>query len=197
MRGVFAGILIAGVAAGCASARPVAVAAPSVVEAKAKAPADESFSSAELGFELDKPQGEEWALATNVKAPDGNAIPVVVAHPQSGAQIVVQVSEPIDKPEALANMLRSRLVDQTPIELGEAERIRMDAGTDAFGFGFSVKGEAKGRVAVISLGEQIVLVVASWPEDADRSIVKAIDGVVKSVRLPAGASPAALRPDKA
>jgi hypothetical protein len=155
------------------------------------------FSSPELGFELDKPPGGSWAIATNVTSPEGRPIPVVVAHPQSGAQIVIQVSEPVDSPRKLAAMLREKLRGEQTLQLGTAQKLQMDSGSDAYGFEFAVRGEAKGRVAVISVGDEIVLVVASWPENADPHIVQDIDGVVRSVRTPTGASHASLRPDRA
>lgn len=164
------------------------------------APAQDAgtFTSATLGVELDKPAGDGWALATDVISPQGNEIPVVVAHPASGAQIVMQVSEAMDSPKSLATMLRSKLHEEGSLELGEPEQLKLDHGGDAYGFDFSVDGEAKGRVALIQLGEQIVLVVASWPPDAGARVEKDIDGVVKSVRRPAGgATPTLLRPDKA
>lgn len=158
----------------------------------------ETFSSPDLGVELDKPKGDGWALATDVISPQGNPIPVVVAHPASGAQIVMQVSEGLDSPKALATMLRAKLGEEGVIELGEPTELAINNGADAYGFDFSVDGEAKGRVALIQLGEQIVLVVASWPPDAGESVEKDIDGVVRSVRRPAsGTTPTMLRPDKA
>lgn len=157
-----------------------------------------TFTSPSLGVELDKPSGEGWALATDVISPQGNAIPVVVAHPASGAQIVMQVSEAMDSPKSLATMLRTKLDEEGSLELGEAKQLKLDHGGDAYGFDFSVDGEAKGRVALIQLGEQIVLVVASWPPDAGARVEKDIDGVVRSVRRPAGGvTPTLLRPDKA
>lgn len=190
---------------GCATttrstAPPWTVTAGTDVRAVATEPAvphGEAYTSQELGFELDRPAGQEWALATNVLSPDGRPIPVVVAHPATGAQIVVQVSEPVDRPEALATMLKEKLSDEKSLKIGEPMKIAIDSGGEAFGFEFGVKGEALGRVAVIEVGGQIILVVASWPEDADPSVVKAIDSVVKSVRAPATVNPAMLRPDKA
>lgn len=158
----------------------------------------ETFSSPTLGVELDKPASDGWALATDVVSPQGNAIPVVVAHPASGAQIVMQVSEAMESPKSLATMLRSKLHEEGSLELGEPTQLTLDHGGDAYGFNFSVDGEAKGRVALIQLGEQIVLVVASWPPDAGARVEKDIDGVVRSVRRPVGgATPTLLRPDKA
>lgn len=164
----------------------------------ADAPTHDTFTSSELGVELDKPEGSGWALATDVISPQGNAIPVVVAHPASGAQIVMQVSDGIEPPDTLAAMLRHKLGEEGSINVGEAAPLQVDCGADAYGFDFSVDGEAKGRVALIQLGEQIVLVVASWPPDAEGRLEKDIDRVVKSVRRPAsGVTPTALRPDKA
>jgi hypothetical protein len=155
------------------------------------------FSAPELGFEIDKPAGNDWAVATNVVSPEGRPIPVVVAHPQSGAQIVIQVSDPVDTPKTLAFMLRQKLQAEQHLDLGAPSRVNMDSGADAYGFDFAVKGEAKGRVAVISCGDEIILVVASWPVNANGQIVRDIDGVVRSVRTASGTIRTSVRPDKA
>jgi predicted Zn-dependent protease len=155
------------------------------------------FSSPELGFELDKPAGKSWAIATNVTSPEGRPIPVVVAHPQSGAQIVIQVSDPVDSPKSLTSMLRQKLQAEKSLTLGAPQKIKNDSGSEAYGFDFAVKGEAKGRVAVISIGQQIILVVASWPENANPQVIDDIDSVVRSVRTPSGTTRASLNPDKA
>jgi hypothetical protein len=155
------------------------------------------FSSPDLGFELDKPAGSDWAVATNVTSPEGRAIPVVVAHPDSGAQIVIQVSEPVDSPRLLAGMLREKLNAEQTLALGQPRKLEMNCGSEAYGFEFAIKGEAKGRVAVISTGDQIVLVVASWPEKVDKHVVADIDGVVRSVRTSGATARATIRPDKA
>lgn len=186
-------------AVGCTAARSQVTttkdeAAPQTLQAKAQV---ESWTSPARDFELDRPASEEWALATDLESPEGRAIPLVVAHTGCGAQIVVQVSEPIDRPEAVAKMLRSKLADEKALKLSEAKALEVDSGAEAYGFDFAVDGEAKGRVAIIEVGEQMVLVVASWPEGADKSVVKDIDGVVKSVRMPVDAMPTMLRPDKA
>jgi hypothetical protein len=161
------------------------------------APHGDALTSDELGFTVNRPAGDDWAVATNVHSPDGSDIPIVVAHPESGAQIVLQVSERADTPQNLAEMLRSRLAAEPALDLSKPKRLTLDSGADASGFEFHVKGEAHGRVAVIDVGDHVVLVVASWPEDAGDEVVEAIDGVVKSVRQSGGATPAMLPPDKA
>jgi hypothetical protein len=109
----------------------------------------------------------------------------------------VQVSEPVERPQALASLLHEKLDEDTALKLGQTRALRIDNGSEAYGFDFAVEGEARGRVAVIEVGEQIVLVVASWPENADPEVVEAIDGMVRSVRMPREADPVMLRPDKA
>lgn len=182
-------------AAGCTASR-TAVPETSGTSARVQTAKGQPFSAPELGFELDQPEGGEWALATDVTSPEGREIPVVVAHPESGAQIVVQVSRPDSTPETLAHMLKTRLEAELPMQIGDPEQLSMDSGSDAYGFPFSIVGEASGRVAVIQVGDQVILVVASWPENADSDIVDDVDGVVRSVRLPQNSDPVLLRPDK-
>lgn len=172
-------------------ARALPIAAPA-----ASAGAD-TWTSPELGVSLDKPHGTEWQVVTGVISPDGRPLPLVVSHEGSGAQIVVQVSEPVQTPRAMAELLHGKLGEEPTLELGDAGRVDVDSGTDAYGFTFHVDGEANGRVAIIRVGEHLVLVVASWPEDAGERIVHDVDGLVRSVREAAGAIAPAMRPDKA
>lgn len=181
--------------AGCTAGR-TAVQATSDAPAPVQTAKGQPFSAPELGFELDQPEGGDWAVARDVTSPEGRDIPVVVAHPESGAQIVVQVSRPDSTPETLAHMLKTRLEAELPMQIGEPQRIAMESGSDAYGFPFTIAGEASGRVAVIQVGDQVILVVASWPENAGSDIVNDVDGVVRSVRLPRNTDPVLLRPDK-
>lgn len=199
--GAFSGVVALSAVMACAAV-PVAqqpAPRPRIIQAVARQELarGEPFSSPDFGFELDKPAGKDWAVATNVVSPEGRPIPVVVAHPESGAQIVIQVSDPVDSPKTLAFMLRQKLQAEQHLDLGTPARVDMDSGADAYGFSFAVKGEANGRVAVISCGDEIILVVASWPVNANVQIVRDIDGVVRSVRAVSGTIRTSIRPDKA
>lgn len=185
--------------AGCAARSPAARSGARFPFdlARHAAAAGEEWISDELELAIEKPPGDAWAVATDVVSPDGNAIPLLVAHTTTGTQIVVQVSEPVDTPERLTRMLRSRLREEEALELDETKRLKNDAGGDAYGFSFHAEDDADGRVAVIRAGDHIVLVVASWPKGVDRRVIEEVDGLVRSVRSttpqsgqagPAGAS---------
>jgi len=202
---VAAGVVVA--VAGCASVRGQrasegaadASRARGIVPptTRAKVAEENSFNSPQLGFAIDKPAGDEWAMATDVTSPEGRPIPVVVAHPGSGTQIVVQVSRPLGPPHDLADMLRGKLEGERELRIGDTKRLQNKSGLEAWGFTFAVKGEASGRVAIVQVGEHVVLVVASWPEAADKKLVQAVDDVVASVRMASEAEPTLSRPDKA
>jgi hypothetical protein len=85
------------------------------------------------------------------------------------------------------------------MSVGDPRKVETDSGADAYGFDFEVENDALGRVALIEVDGQIVLVVASWPKATDKKLVQDIDAVVRSVRPSAGgaADPVLLRPDKA
>jgi hypothetical protein len=204
--------LVGAALAGCALGREARPSAASAGDGPAASPAragahggkavgaaadERSFNSPELGFALDRPASEGWAMATDVTSPEGRPIPVVVAHPDSGAQIVVQVSKPVGSPEELAQALRDKLKDEKTLEIGKTGRIENRSGQEAWGFPFTVKGEASGRVAIVLVGEHVVLLVASWPEKADRKLVNEVDSVVTSVRPSTDSEPTLSRPDKA
>jgi len=165
--------------------------------AAANTTSGEPIDTGDLGFRMDRPSGDHWAVAKGLTSPDGNEIPVVVAHPATGAQLVVQVAEPMESPRQLAGLLHRRLAGEQLIEMTEPRPVRVDSGEDAYGFDFRVRGEARGRVAIIEAGDRVVLVVASWPERVDHKIVEEIDQVVRSVRGNDDADPVLGRPDKA
>jgi hypothetical protein len=108
-----------------------------------------------------------------------------VAH-SSGAQIVIQVSEPVDSPDRLAGLLHARLTAEPSLKLTMPHPLQVDAGLAACGFGFKADGDADGRVAIIDVGEHVVLVVASWPARAGERVVRDVDALVRSVRAAEG-----------
>ena len=110
----------------------------------------ETLTAPGLGFSVDKPNGDDWVVATDVLSPDGHPIPLVVAH-ASGAQIVIQVSEPVDSPDRLAGLLHARLTAEPALKLTVPRPVRVDAGLAASGFGFKADGDALGRVAIIDV----------------------------------------------
>lgn len=190
-------VAIALLSSACTSTRShTTIPTATSVQSTAAGSKGESYSDPALGFELDQPPGEGWALATGVSSPEGRDIPVVVAHPESGAQIVIQVSSPESSPKNLAYMLKTRLEVELPMNISDPEPLAMESGGDAYGFAFVMTGEAAGRVAVIQVGDQMVLVVASWPEDASNDIVSDIDSVVRSVRQPQGEAAKVFRRDR-
>jgi hypothetical protein len=177
LHGAKVGALALGLCLGCATTtRHLATSAGG-----ASPVARETLTAPELGFSLEKPTGEAWVVATDVLSPDGHPIPLVVAH-SSGAQVVVQVSEPVDSPARLAGLLHARLSAEPTLKLGPPRSVEVDAGLAASGFGFKAGADARGRVAIIDVGEHVVLVVASWPTNAGERVVHDIDGLVRSVR---------------
>jgi len=141
----------------------------------------EEWRSEELGFAIDRPESDAWAVATGVLSPDGHPIPLVLAH-EDGAQIVVQATEPVDTPANLAQLLHGRLSGEPMLKLGSPAPLRVASGREASGFRFAAEGDAKGRVAIVDCGGRIVLVVASWPEGGDVRVERDVDAVVRSVR---------------
>lgn len=176
-----AALLAAVVTGGLASAAPLAP----PPEPPVGAPAFGSFADTELGFALERPTGQGWAVSTGVATPDGLTIPLLVTHKSAGVQIVVQVAETDANPQEMARVLAEHIREEPGIATGTSMKIGNTAGQKAFGFGFRLGGQAAGRVAVVATGERMVLVIASWPAGAAPDVVGQVDRLVESVHATA------------
>ncbi len=136
----------------------------------------------DYGFTLERPTGDGWSISTGVPSPDGFTIPLLVVHKRGGVQIVVQVADTDASPSKMARLLADHIKQDPAIATGSAQQIDNNAGEVAYGFGFRLGEEAAGRVAVVSMGDRMILVIASWPVGADGRLVDQVDRLVMSVR---------------
>ena len=139
-------------------------------------------------FALARPDNERWMFRAGVRGPDGEPVPLLASSEETGAQLVVQSADGISDLKLLARMLMQNLQAEQRVHVEDVERL-VARGGDAYGFGFSVADEVRGRVAVVRAGERIALVIASWPMGAPPEVIDDVDRMIGSLGPVPGALP--------
>lgn len=182
------GFLVLG-AAGCSSSRqavkadaaqPTGTGGSGRVEALTTAVSG-PYVDEELGFEIIRPS-DEWELNVSTeRTPEGLAVPVVLRHAPSRAQVVLQVAPAVATPtqfaERLAEGLRQQpgfiITDPVPLSLSDT----------AVGFSFKVRDDVHGRVAVRDGQEgRVLMMLATWPAQAVAGDLLKVDALIEGIR---------------
>ncbi|PTL82615.1 hypothetical protein [Vitiosangium sp. GDMCC 1.1324] len=134
-----------------------------------------------LGFELIQPGGE-WILdQTDEKTPEGLAIPVVLRHRSSGAQVVLQVAPAVATPAQFAERLTVGLRSQPGFVTSDPVPLSMS--DSAVGFDFAVGDNVRGRVVVRDGSPgHVFMMLATWPTTAPDEVPKTVNALFESVR---------------
>jgi len=140
----------------------------------------ERFVDAQAGFEITRPGGDAWQFAPGHEAPEGILVPVVVLHPATGSQVVVQVTPEVAGPqefaERLAVGLRSKPGFTTTVPTNSPDGSRS-------GFSFSLGDEVHGRVGILTPHDgRLFVLLATWPSGAPESVVEDVDAIMASLR---------------
>ncbi|QRK05110.1 hypothetical protein JQX13_33570 [Archangium violaceum] len=133
-----------------------------------------------LGFELTQPGGD-WLLdETDEQTPEGLAIPVVLRHRSSGAQVVLQVAPAVASPIQFAERLTLGLRSQPGFVTSDPEPLSMS--DSAVGFDFAVGDNVRGRVVVRdgSAGH-VFMMLATWPANAPDEVPQTVNALFESV----------------
>jgi len=135
----------------------------------------------ELGFELTEPGGDWMLDQTDERTPEGLAIPVVLRHRTSGAQVVLQVAPAVATPAQFAERLTMGLRSQPGFVTTEPEPLPLS--DNAVGFHFSVGDNVRGRVVVRdgSAGH-VFMMLATWPATAPDEVPQTVNALFESVR---------------
>lgn len=187
MGGVRTMVVTAALLAGCAGSQ--ASGPPAVASGRAAleeggevraASAAERFVDAQAGFEIARPLGDAWQFAPGHEAPEGILVPVVVLHPATGSQVVVQVTPEVASPqefaERLAVGLRSKPGFTTTVPA------LSDDGASS-GFEFALGQEVFGRVGILGVNDgRLFVLLATWPSSAPESVVGDVDSIMASLR---------------
>ena len=151
------------------------------------APESRRYVDQVLGFELTQPGGD-WLLdETDEQTPEGLAIPVVLRHRTSGAQVVLQVAPAVATPAQFAERLTLGLRSQPGFVTSEPEPLPMS--DSAVGFQFAVGDNVLGRVVVRDGSEgHVFMMLATWPSAAPEEVAETVNTLFESVHpLPVAA----------
>lgn len=143
-----------------------------------------------LGFELMQPGGD-WLLdESDEQTPEGLAIPVVLRHRTSGAQVVLQVAPAVASPIQFAEKLTMGLRSQPGFVTSDPEPLPLS--DSAVGFNFAVGDNVRGRVVVRDGSPgHVFMMLATWPTAAPDEVPQAVNALFESVR------PLPVAPDQA
>lgn len=168
------------VATGCATARGTGGSGPPSAGAPVRTSGSVYLDST-LGFQIGRPS-DSWQLdATGEVTPDGLSIPVVLRHPESGAQVVLQVVPAVATPTEMAERLTDGLREYPGFSATDPEPLRMREG--AVGFAFQMGDQVRGRVAVCEGGRgQMFMMLAAWPRGAEARVAAAVEQIFSSLR---------------
>lgn len=175
----------------CGSSRPSVVKAPASPEDQATGGsgfAGEQHSTTrryvdeDLGFEIVRPTAE-WQLdeTEEQNTPDGLAIPVVLRHRTSGAQVVLQVAPAVATPIQFAERLNQGLREQPGFVASDPEPLPLSE--TAVGFNFQVGEGVHGRVAVTEGSPgRVFMMLATWPATAPEDVSQSVEALFNGVR---------------
>jgi hypothetical protein len=135
----------------------------------------------DLGFEIVRPTAE-WQLdeTEEQNSPEGMAIPVILRHRTSGAQVVLQVAPAVATPTQFAERLSEGLREQPGFVASDPEPLPLS--DSAVGFHFAVEGGVRGRVAVTEGSPgRVFMMLATWPETAPEDVSRSVEALFGAV----------------
>ncbi|QDE98783.1 hypothetical protein [Myxococcus xanthus] len=135
----------------------------------------------DLGFEIIRPTAD-WQLdETNERTPEGLAIPVILRHNVSGAQVVLQVAPAVASPTQFAERLTEGLRQHPGFTTTDPEPIPLS--DTAVGFDFQVGDGVHGKVAVREgIPGRVLMMLATWPAQAAADVPQSVDALIQGVR---------------
>jgi hypothetical protein len=136
----------------------------------------------DLGFEIVRPTAE-WQLdeTEEQNTPEGMAIPVVLKHRTSGAQVVLQVAPAVATPTQFAERLSQGLREQPGFVASDPEPLKLSE--SAVGFDFSVGDGVRGRVAVTEGSPgRVFMMLATCPAEASEDVSRSVEALFGGVR---------------
>jgi hypothetical protein len=136
----------------------------------------------DLGFEIVRSTAE-WQLdeTEEQNTPEGMAIPVVLKHRTSGAQVVLQVAPAVATPTQFAERLSQGLREQQSSVASDPEPLPLS--DSAVGFDFRVGDGVRGRVAVTEGSPgRVFMMLATWPTEAPGDVSKSVEALFGAVR---------------
>ncbi|AKQ65012.1 putative lipoprotein [Myxococcus hansupus] len=147
----------------------------------------------DLGFEIVRPTAD-WQLdETNERTPEGLAIPVILRHNISGAQVVLQVAPAVASPTQFAERLTEGLRQHPGFTTSDPAPIPLS--DNAVGFDFQVGEGVHGKVAVRDGSPgRVLMMLATWPAQAAADVPRSVDALIQGVRPLSGPATASRTP---
>ncbi|MHB1844829.1 MAG: hypothetical protein ACYCWW_08365 [Deltaproteobacteria bacterium] len=133
-----------------------------------------------IGFEISRPAGD-WFFAPGQPVAQGIDVPVIVAHPSSGAQVVVQVAPAVATPTQFAERLTVGLSTKPGFSTGAPSPL--EGTDDGVGFLFSMGDVVRGRVAIVPGSGHVFVLLATWPTQAAPGVISGVDRIVRSLKV--------------
>ncbi|WP_224246348.1 hypothetical protein [Hyalangium gracile] len=160
-----------------------AQAAKATLAAEDHASSTRRYVDEDLGFEIVRPTAE-WQLdeTEEQNSPEGMAIPVVLKHRTSGAQVVLQVAPAVATPTQFAERLNQGLREQPGFVASDPEPLPLS--DSAVGFNFQVGEDVYGRVAVTEGSPgRVFMMLATWPaESSSEDVTRSVEALFGAVR---------------
>ncbi len=182
MRAWAMAVVAASFAVGCAASRPAVAPRPGDgVGGSGAAGQSRRYVDPQLGFELSRPDGA-WQLQAQDEPPDeGVVVPIILRHPASGAQVVLQVAPALASPSRFAERLNEGLRRQPGTVTSEPELVGPVDG--AVGFRFTMGEKLLGRVVILEGAEgRMLMLLATWPSASPPAVTAGLDQIFGSVR---------------
>lgn len=143
--------------------------------------AGNTFIDREHGFTIARPE-QGWTFKPGEDLNTENiVVPLIVAEPSTGAQVVVQVAPAVASPTQFAERLTTGLQSRAGFSTSEVKPIPLADG--AVGFDFEVGEQVFGRVAVLEgRGGRVYVLLATWPRNSPTSVEQDVDHILKSIK---------------
>ena len=149
--------------------------------AQAEVVASRRYVDETFGFEVKRPSGAWDLTETDSVTEDGIAIPIILKHRASGAQVVLQVAPAVATPTQYAERITRGLARQAGFETSDLRPLPLS--DSAVGFDFSLEGQMDGKVAVREGGPgNIFMLMATWPRGVAATVPQNVDAIFESLQ---------------
>ena len=131
----------------------------------------------DLGFEIERPDGNEWEFTPGHEAPEGIVVPVIVLHVATGAQVVVQVAPDVAPAQEFAERLAVGLRSKPGFETTVPEPSHKGSS-----FRFTMGDSIFGSVGITGSGGRLYVLLGTWPASAPSTVERDIHLIMSSLK---------------
>ncbi|HWV39330.1 MAG TPA: hypothetical protein VN033_12750 [Vulgatibacter sp.] len=146
-------------------------------EERRTAPGPTRWVDSDLGFEIERPPGDEWEFTPGHDAPEGIVVPVIVLHLATGAQVVVQVAPDVAPAQEFAERLAVGLRSKPGFETTVPEPTRKGSA-----FRFTMGDTILGSVGITGNGGRLYVLLGTWPASAPPTVERDVHLIMASLK---------------